>query len=606
MAWRKDGVDFEPGVVQTRLKNVFAPLFPETQPLTHSFDLASSAAAMLELPIVGWSDPHIEQAAGRWALAAQYPTTLRAEINRLQKSPADAGAGESGPLSSFARLADRDPAPFVESLNPPFFVAWGDPETDTLRLLNDGLGFAQAFVYDDGKTWAISNRLMAFQALGVPLEPVPEEWAARLTLDWFPLDRTGYKNIRFLSPATFVSLKKGQVAFKRFEAMAKWLRPEKLSPVECLELSHAGFQRTLREVTPRVKNSLCGLTGGWDSRCVASGFIREGVRPDYFRVRGAQDSEDVVLAKELAETAGLDLIVKQNFAGEPPTAEELKRNIQRALLWQGGYIDIRQHDGFQHRVHQLDAGDVNFMGQHGEIGRGFYYSRIAAAHHPEHEYESRMIDYQLHRNTPGHYLMREGMFEGIRELFLESFHQADAFLEDPVDKLDFYYLYERTRRWASAGNNIQPGVIVTPFLTPEYIHAVYNYPAAERVFNPFHRHIIAVNYSKWLDIPFQKSCGPFFEATPIPSVWDRMTKHSASKPAAAPAPPPRDPQTRMPLTRKWRVHGLSLIQERLERGGFWTTLIDPDRARQWWAYAPEQFIVAALLDEVIAGDVSQS
>ena len=81
-------------------------------------------------------------------------------------------------------------------------MIWASKRTGEVFVQNDGLGLSQLFEYQTGRTWALSNRIFAFKALGLPLKPEPEEWAVRWTLDGFPMSLTGYKSIRYFEPAT--------------------------------------------------------------------------------------------------------------------------------------------------------------------------------------------------------------------------------------------------------------------------------------------------------------------------------------------------------------------------------------------------------------------
>ena len=79
--------------------------------------------------------------------------------------------------------------------------------------------------------------------------------------------------------------------------------------------------------------------------------------------------------------------------------------------------------------------------------------------------------------------------------------KSDQFgVEDPA-RLDFFYLFERTRRWASGSLNSQPGFAVAPFLNPDFIRATFAYPG-DKLSNPFHQHILATHAPDWLEIPY--------------------------------------------------------------------------------------------------------
>jgi hypothetical protein len=325
-------------------------------------------------------------------------------------------------------------------------------------------------------------------------------------------------------------------------------------------------------------------------------------------VRGRAHNLDVQIATQLAASAKLPFQVRRRAMQPPETPEGLRRSLALALLWQGGYIDIRQHATFLNNNGDLDGGIVNLMGQHGEIGRGYYAERIGAANLTPAQFEPAMVDYFTYQNTPGHRLLRRDRFDFVHETIAQAYRQADLYNLQGLDRLDFFYLYERTRRWASAGNHIQPGIIVTPFLNPDYITAVYNYPAAERGTQPFHKFIVRRNRRDWTKIPYEKEMKIkkqreerraairksrlkyYFAQTKL---W--LREYGLDHfPALIPVAPHG----------LWAQAGLPLAESALREGGFWTEVFDADAVRRRWALAPEQFVLTALLPSVLADETA--
>src|SRR2546429_7201819 len=123
-----------------------------------------------------------------------------------------------------------------------------------------------------------------------------------------------------------------------------------------------------------------------------------------------------------------------------------KPSIYLALRWQAGYMVTHKHKTFLADQRLLDGGSVNIMGQHGEIGRGYYAKKIRAGEVSEAEYEGWLIGKLMAKMPP---FTRKGFHEIVRYVIRQAFRQADRYDLQGSAQLDFFYLYERTRRWAS-------------------------------------------------------------------------------------------------------------------------------------------------------------
>lgn len=583
----------ETRAVEARLQRVFAPLFA-APPASRSFQSAAGALVALEIPINGWVPPHFESEGGAWALAPEYPVAARDALERRGLAVRDGRL-----LLTLAEQLDRDPEPLLRDIAPMFSLVWNRGEE--LRLQNDGLGQAQLFEYDDGRLHAVSNKIASFRALGVEPEPVAAEWAVRLTVDWFPGLMSGYRNIRCLAPATRLRLTAGGVEREGYDILGHWLRRDPaLSREACLELAYEGFQRHLRAAARHWSAARCGLTGGYDSRAVASGLIREGLVDNVtFAVRGRHDSLDIEIARKLAKRAGIGLSVRRHAMRPPEEPAALRRNIERALLWQAGYIDVRQHASFMNGTDDLGGGDTNIMGQHGEIGRGFFATRIGGDLQRPGRFEDALLHFAVFENTPGHFIVRREHLPFIREAVAAAWRAADRYGLEGLDRLDFFYLFERTRRWASAGNHIQPGHIVTPFLIPEYIHAVYNYPAFERPGAPFHRFIVRRNLPDWAEVAYEKerrlrllAKEGRVERRRHPLRWCRRRVLGWAETLARRYRPALLPR---PASGYWQRVGRPLVDEITARDGFWSEVFDAGLARRIGFLANEQLVIAGLL-----------
>lgn len=571
---REAGQELEPLRVASSLQAIFSPLF--AAPLSVKVRQNTTAClVVLELPAPGWKAPFFQYDEQTWALAIDYPLNA-ADVLAAHGIHVQADAA----LPTLCRQLEVQPRSLLKDLSPPFSLLWSSPQTGATFVQNDGLGQAQLFEYQDGQTWALSNKVWAFAALGLPLEPDPQQWAVRAALDWFPLQMSGFKRISFLEPATQLCLDASGVRRSRHDVLADWVQPRGLSPGDCLELARTALLEQIRACQSLWEKPSVGLSGGWDSRAVVASL--RAARADFSaRVRGLPGRHDVLIASQLARSAGFPLKV-QNVGGLPPSdAASCRRSIERALLWQAGHMTDRRHKTFLASQPYLEARRVSITGQHGEIGRreralfsDDQAKRLRARELTQTQYAEQAMRELVSEMPP---FTRPGLREVVQETIRAAYHQADHYGLTGLAGLDFLCLYEFTRRKGSTVHAWQTRLLIAPFLTPNYIRAVFGYVDRSDP-NAFHRHIIQVNAPDWVDVPFAEQLEEQAEGSSHSSHWKQ----------------PRGRENYDGLL-YWQTAGKPLIDEALTAGGFWTEVFDPDLAARHWRAQPDALAVLHLL-----------
>ncbi|HEY4491109.1 MAG TPA: hypothetical protein VI958_03870, partial [Acidobacteriota bacterium] len=317
-------------------------------------------------------------------------------------------------------------------------------------------------------------------------------------LGWFPLQTTGFRGISVLQPGTQLRFSKDQSLGATVNVIQDWLHSGPMPAHECLELARSSLLDGIRAGRENWEKPSVGLSGGWDSRAVVSSLRYQKV--DFSaRVRGLPDRKDVPIAKELARLGGFEIRHKTSGGLPPDDADSCKRSITLALLWQAGAMVMHKQKSFLSQHKHLDGGVVNVMGQHGEIGRAYYAKMIRADQLHPSAYETEL----LARLTKKLTFIKTELQEIVKEIIMEAYRQADRYQVRGLSRLDFFYLFERTRRWASGSLNSQTGLVVAPFLNPDYIRATFSYPNSKQD-NPFHRYIIEKNSPEWMGVPYAK------------------------------------------------------------------------------------------------------
>jgi len=595
---RADGLD--PDRVGERLRSVFSPVF-EGPPAAVVRSAGSAHLAFLELPIKGWRPGYFASDGKSWALAGDYPLNARTVL-----ASRGIPTSMSETLPTLGAALERDPEPLLKDLTPPFSLIWspapaGGRDEGAGRatyIHNDGLGQAQLFAYEDDEIWAVTNRIFALEAVGVTLEPDAEAWAARFAISWFPLDLTGYKNVRLLAPGTRVRLDDLGVHESRHDVISDWVHPPARSREDCLELGLHSLRSIFEESMQHWECPTVGLSGGWDSRALTS-ILRSLDAEVSLRVRGSPGRYDVMISTELARIADLHVRVKNEGGYPPEDTAGMRRSISQALVWQGGHMSIPKHKTFLARKDYLDGGVVNVMGQHGGFGKADFAVKTGAADLDPSQYENRLVEVVLKKMPP---FMRPEMQDRVRDLVVQSYRQADSYGVEGLARLHFYFMYEYTRRWASATLSSQPGLVIAPYLSPDFIRACYGFPLEEIPVKPFHSYITGKLAPDWSDVLYEDQ------------VTDEDVESGRLQPVKLKSRKRRvHEQTKWKVPRKhkkfstslyWRTIGEPLIAEAFEQGGFWTAIMDRDLARKTWderpgKVAPDAIAIGHVLPSVI-------
>jgi hypothetical protein len=554
LLWRPAAPD-EAERVAGDLLRLFAPLFAEKPEFSIRRN-RTAAFVVLHLPVQGWIRPFVEEDDERWVQAIDYPldATLALDDDRI--------------LLRASRELERNPFALVSQLSPPFSLLWSAHALGEIHVQDDGLGQAQLFEHDDGRTWALTNRVTALRALGIRLEPVPHEWAVHATLGWFPLQLTGFKNVRLLEPATQLRIDTDGVHRSRIDVLGQWLHPESRPHDEWLEIARNSLLRHLGAAATGWSEASAGLTGGWDSRAIISSLRALDV-PFRARVKGQPDSPDVIVARELARIAGIPLQVETSAELPSSDPNDWRDSIQLALLWQAGQMDADKQKTLFACGRRLDRGRVNIMGQHGEIGRAFHYAGMLQKHGIR---KLPWNDAELEKRFVGHIIataprcLRNDLRDAVHEIVLAAYREATRYNLNGLAVLDFLYLHENTRRFNAGSLASQTNLVVAPFLNPDFIRAAFALPPALKTDHDIHQHIISTNTPDWANVPY---------AEPQPS--SRYYDEGAS----------------------WQTTGASLLNDALHKGGFWTEVFDASLAREDALDVADELGMLALLSAVL-------
>ena len=570
----------EPASVARAFGDQFATFLPSV-PQVHTRSFTDTHLAWFELPVHGWRPPFFQEDGQTAVWAANFPLNAQ-KVLKSQGINTD----PSGVLPPLARAIQEHPKRSVERLVPPMLLLWEDKASGQLHMVNDALGHAQLYRYGGTGNFALSNRLFSFRALSASLTPSTVEWAANCSFGWFPLNRTGFKEVRFVDPSTHYTWSgSGNPKQEALHALDNWTKPPPAKDAECLEMARAALTDYIRGTWPLFSDASGGLTGGFDSRAIFATyrFLDFNLRA---RVKGPANNYDVVLSKKLAAMAGMDLTVKPKAELPPASPESILASVRAALVWQAGNMDNDKLISFLPDSRRLPMGSVNVMGHDGVIGRGFFARMIGAQRLEPQVYQQHMARW-LADKIPDYFLPE--IRSGVEALIRLMCRQGAEHGLDEAKQLDFLYLFERTRRWSSGSQHSQTSVVLAPFLNGEFIRAVYSYNGSGMPDNVFHRHIINRHAPDWAKVPFDR------ELKKKDKEKKRLTSHG--KPSQAWTQSNNSNYFNRHLY--WQQAGAPLLKEGLASTRFWREIFDPAKIEEHAFSAGNELAMLCQLERLL-------
>lgn len=587
LLWRRlPEQDPTPERVGERLQSIFAPLF-EKPPDVRIRQSAAATLVFLDVPVRGWKPPLVQEDEETWVFAPDYPVNADAVA-----ATAGLVQTEGRALPALCRKLEKDGGSLLGQLVPPFSLIWYSKKAEAAYVQNDGLGRSQLFECEEGQRWALTNKPFALKALGHRLEPVGEQWAVRWTLGWFPLNLSGFKAVRFLEPSTRFCLSPEGLRRTRKDVLREWLGGDEISEKDCLELARTSLIRHIEDVLPQMRKPTVSLTGGWDSRAIASSLRAAGTEFSAV-VRGQPWRPDVVIASQLAHLAGVPIRVKSPTKAPPVTADACRRCTCLALLRSAGGATVRSYKTFMAHKDRLGISSATITGNTGEVGRGYYEKRTESVAAMTGDCDERLVEALMLRMPP---FTRKHLRDRVREIIDQACRIGDHYGISGPARWSLFYLCERDRRFIGSHAGGRMGLVFAPFLNRNYLRACFSYPSEDQASFPFHRHIIQVNTPDWVEVPYaeelKKKLRRQAKARAEEGEQNALLRdvHGADW---------RRPEGRHDYSSLgyWQETGKPLIDECLARDGFWTEVFDPDLAREQWHAAPDELAVTHLLPE---------
>jgi len=390
-----------------------------------------------------------DQATGSWLLA----------IGTWFHSQGFAVGDEARLLQCYLQVGAKT---LSEELEGFFNIVIGDTRTRQAVVITDVVGSCHCFVRKLGAVTALSGSSLLIAALEAT---TPDVVACQefLCTGIIYEDRTFCREVRKLSGASIHYFSVDAPARSNRYWHTDTIPAESLDVHEAAdELWHA-LTHAVRRITSVFKRPVCDLTGGYDSRAIASALVAESA--DFTAtVSGRGDSPDVLTSRGLASLLGLPHL---HF---PEPTQRNFGEIKGALPLTDGEYDLIEYA----RVLSIHASlaekfDISINGSFGEVARGYWWELLFP-----HTGERRLLDSR--KLAQGRYAVgphTSSLFPvELRLDLIDHFAgiigrtNADLTQAPNTLQMDNAYLFMRMQRWqgriASSTNQLWP--CISPFM----------------------------------------------------------------------------------------------------------------------------------------------
>jgi asparagine synthase (glutamine-hydrolysing) len=381
-----------------------------------------------------------------------------------------------------------------------FVMILGNPGGNGVTVVTDIVGSCHCYIREVENGVALAGSSLILASLGaVELDTVGcQEY---LNTGIIYEDRSIYRSIKKIGPATILSIEDGTIKDQRRYWTVGSIVPESLEGSRAVEVVSGAIVRAAKIVGKVFNRPVCDLTGGFDSRTMVAGFLVSR-KPFSTTVSGSGSSKDVVISKELAAMEGLPHLW---IEGNPPTFEHIKK----AFRFTDGEYDLVDYARIL-SVHEnlSEQYDISINGSFGEVGRGYWWELLfphagsrrrvnaellARKRYAAFPYNASLIDRSVKLDMVSHFT------EVIERL---NVHGDD--LPNTL-QLDSLYLELRMQRWqgkiASSTDQLWP--CLSPLLFRSVIEAMLQTATWQRRRNLLIRQVILSLAPRYAERPLE-------------------------------------------------------------------------------------------------------
>lgn len=383
------------------------------------------------------------------------------------------------------------------------FLLFQPTDRGGFSFRTDPVGLVNLYRYSDREVTIFGTSSMQIAALIPQLEFDSIGMQEFLVAGYLVSDRTYYSGVDVVPGGVDWTVNPGD---NITGIEISWYQPPKLK-----DWDEQDIIEKLSDVTRRAARKIatdghvcCDLTGGYDSRGVASMFLAAEV-PFSTVVNGSHSLADVRIAAEIADKFDLDHYHNDTSAFMPP---QDYHDVLRILMLTDGEIDIPEYYNTA-QIHEITAakGWLTVNGSGGELFRGYWWEGEWPEEGSKRQVDidylvkrvmSPHIDYSLFRNNEDEI---KDHFRGVVKKVTE-----EAGPDQPSGRrIDMLYLKVRMGRWLarfySSTQKILP--CYSPFLTKPAIDIALAIPPKAKKRVQFYRKWLMANHCQLAMMPLE-------------------------------------------------------------------------------------------------------
>lgn len=383
-----------------------------------------------------------DEATGNWLLA----------VGSWFHSDGYGTGSEARLLACLAQMGSAHVAPELSGF---FTLLFYEAQSGATVVITDLIGSRHAFYREFAWGVALASSSLLLASLeAAPLDPLGCEEFLRTGIVYE--DRSFYRDVRKLAPASVYRLANGKLHAPQRYWQFSQLKPESLKGEAAVEAFSASITAAARQVGQTFPRIISDLTGGYDSRALTAALMTADV-PFETTVSGAPTAPDVVIARGLAEITGqphhpVEVNPKISFA-----------QVRRALALTDGEADIVEYARNVLPVHAGTAQqyDISLNGSFGEVARGYWWELLLPRTGECAPLDARKLAASRYVVDPGSPQLFAAPVDLVTH-FAGVLERANAGLQDwpNTAQMDHAYLQLRMQRWqgrmATSTDQIRP------------------------------------------------------------------------------------------------------------------------------------------------------
>ncbi|GAA2878047.1 hypothetical protein Acy02nite_15270 [Actinoplanes cyaneus] len=430
------------------------------------------------------------------------------------------GVQTTGPVALARELLGG--ADIHRDVLPPFNLIALDGDR-RFTIQQDWLGMCRLFTGTaDGITAFCSRPSLLATFLYGSTEPDLEGWRSYAVSGFFGADLSPVKGVRLMQPGQRITGRRrdeggweltSETRYNVDDLVVSGFAGQGRPVEESLDLAADAFSGIATSIGKLYDGPIgLGLSGGKDSRLIASSLIAAGHMPKFHTNDDtvAEGETALRLMQILRDERGLQPEHRLAKTGAPANVlaaglvERTEKLLRRYdFQFPSSYtirpaLDTRLPDEFA---------PVNFSGVGGELATGFWYPRVGGKT-PEDE-----VLWRLTSAVPAGGVAPE-VIDAERARVAVLFDHARGLGLNDLHLVDYGYLVERVRRWYSSAYFIGS---ITPYLSPGFVAASFGVTAEQKRDFLLHKSLIKRFVPEWADVPFVSA---FTGTTTATRVWD--------------------------------------------------------------------------------------